>query len=60
MAELLGTCGVAEVGIKKTILEGGVKYGGNFDETAARGWCTLWSPNSSLEPENGSLYLHRT
>ena len=26
--------------------------GSNLNETVTRSWCTLWSPNSSLEPKN--------
>ncbi|MET1238394.1 GNAT family N-acetyltransferase [Enterococcus faecalis] len=42
----------------KTKLEE-TQHGSNFYETITRSRRTLWSPNSSLEPKNEEIYLHR-
>lgn len=31
--------------------------GSNLNETAIRGWCAFWSPNSSLESEDEKKYI---
>lgn len=46
-----------QCGGKKT--EGGNTSCSYFNEAIARSRCSFRSPNTSLEPENGSLHLHR-
>src|SRR5699024_8495389 len=38
---------------------GGKKHECYFNETAFRSRCTLRTPDKKMEPENGSVHLHR-
>ena len=38
---------------------GGNKHERYFYEAAVRGWCSFRTSDQKMEPENGSVHLHR-